>query len=228
MYRAFQAAGVNRVSIGVQRRWCRPCSPRWAVRTSPRTFGWPSPVVREAGIPRVQPRPWSTARRVAGRLADHAAGAIALDPFHISAYALTVEPDATALQPERHPDDDDLADKRAGRRVAHRCRPGQLRGLGEGRMLECRHNILYWQQQGNYRGFGSVAQPPVVVERAHLRAVHRSGCGGREHRGGGRDARCRHSPPGGLPVAIRMTVCRRVHSTPTASTGWSPRVSECD
>ena len=86
-------------------------------------------------------------------------GAIALEPLHISAYALTVEAGTPlALEPERHPDDDDLADKYeladdlltaaglANYEVSNWAKPGH----------ECRHNILYWQQ-GNYVGFGSAA-----------------------------------------------------------------------
>lgn len=82
-----------------------------------------------------------------------------LDPPHVSAYALTVEPGTPlAAAPERHPDDDDLAAKyllaeamfgRAGLanyEISNWAHPGR----------ECRHNRLYWQQ-GNYRGIGCAA-----------------------------------------------------------------------
>ena len=112
MYRVFRAAGVNRVSIGVQSmvpsvlaalgRTHQPANVRLAVAA-----------VREAGIPTFN---LDLIYGGAGEsLADWRTtlqGAIALDPFHISAYALTVEAGTPlALQPERHPDDDDLADK---------------------------------------------------------------------------------------------------------------------
>jgi oxygen-independent coproporphyrinogen-3 oxidase len=84
---------------------------------------------------------------------------VALDPPHVSAYALTVEAGTPlAAQPERHPDDDDLADKYeavddllvaaglANYEVSNWARPGH----------ECRHNRLYWLQ-GDYLGFGSAA-----------------------------------------------------------------------
>jgi coproporphyrinogen III oxidase-like Fe-S oxidoreductase len=80
-------------------------------------------------------------------------------PPHISAYALTVEPGTPlADQHERHPDDDDQADKYvvadevlssaglANYEVSNWASPGH----------ECRHNLLYWRQ-GNYRGFGCAA-----------------------------------------------------------------------
>ena len=82
-----------------------------------------------------------------------------LGPPHVSAYALTVEPGtALASRPERHPDDDDLAEKYllaeetltaaglANYEISNWAVPGH----------ECRHNRLYWQQ-GDYRGIGSAA-----------------------------------------------------------------------
>ncbi|MCB1260780.1 MAG: radical SAM family heme chaperone HemW [Acidimicrobiales bacterium] len=82
--------------------------------------------------------------------------AAALAPPHVSAYALTVERGTPlAAAPERHPDDDDQADKYvvvddvltdAGLgwyEISNWARPGH----------ECRHNGLYWRQ-GDYAGFG--------------------------------------------------------------------------
>lgn len=159
MYRIFRDAGVDRVSIGVQSmvpsvlaslgRTHDPANVRHAVAA-----------VRDAGIPTFN---LDLIYGVAGETLDDwratLEGAIALEPSHISAYALTVEAGTPlALEPERHPDDDDLADKYeladelltaaglANYEVSNWARPGH----------ECRHNILYWQQ-GNYRGFGSAA-----------------------------------------------------------------------
>jgi oxygen-independent coproporphyrinogen-3 oxidase len=77
----------------------------------------------------------------------------------VSAYALTIEAGTPlAGQLDRHPDDDDLADKyeladdafgTAGLEnyeVSNWARRGH----------ECRHNALYWRQ-GDYLGFGSAA-----------------------------------------------------------------------
>lgn len=85
--------------------------------------------------------------------------AVALSPDHISAYALTIEAGTPlAAQLDRHPDDDDLADKYIvcdemltahgldNYEISNWARPGH----------ECRHNVLYWQQ-GNYVGFGCAA-----------------------------------------------------------------------
>ncbi len=86
-------------------------------------------------------------------------GVLALAPDHISAYALTVEPGTPlARNADRHPDDDDQADKylladaklsAAGYKnyeISNWSKPGQ----------SCRHNQLYWEQ-ANYRGFGCAA-----------------------------------------------------------------------
>lgn len=84
---------------------------------------------------------------------------VELEPPHVSAYALTIEAGTPlASQPDRHPDDDDQADKyecvddlltAAGLEnyeISNWARPGH----------ECRHNVLYWRQQ-DYRGFGCAA-----------------------------------------------------------------------
>ncbi len=80
-------------------------------------------------------------------------------PPHISAYALTVEPGTPlARTPDRHPDDDAQAERYevtdrllaaagyAWEEISNWARPGH----------RCRHNQLYWAQ-GDYRGIGSAA-----------------------------------------------------------------------
>lgn len=84
---------------------------------------------------------------------------VALGAPHVSAYGLTVEAGtALAEQPDRHPDDDDQADKydRAddllavagltNYEISNWAKPGH----------ECRHNAVYWSG-GDYAGFGSAA-----------------------------------------------------------------------
>jgi putative oxygen-independent coproporphyrinogen III oxidase len=84
---------------------------------------------------------------------------LALDPPHVSAYALTVEAGTPlAADPHRHPDDDDQADKYlataerleaaglAWYEISNWARPGH----------ECRHNLLYWTM-GEYQGIGCAA-----------------------------------------------------------------------
>lgn len=84
---------------------------------------------------------------------------VALDPPHVSAYCLTVEPGTPlAADADRHPDDDETAEKylvaedvltgsgRPWYEVSNWARPGH----------ECRHNLLYWAG-GDYLGVGCAA-----------------------------------------------------------------------
>ncbi|MGV3760306.1 MAG: radical SAM family heme chaperone HemW [Actinomycetota bacterium] len=84
---------------------------------------------------------------------------VALDPPHVSAYALTIEAGTPlALDTARHPDDDDQADKYLAAvetlggagyehyEISNWAKPGH----------ECRHNLLYWTM-GEYQGIGCAA-----------------------------------------------------------------------
>ncbi len=89
--------------------------------------------------------------------------ALALEPSHVSAYALTVEPGtplgrAVAAGEREAPDDDDqatkyeVADDRLGAAGFHWYEISNWALPGE----ECRHNLLYWEQ-GEYAGVGCAA-----------------------------------------------------------------------
>jgi oxygen-independent coproporphyrinogen-3 oxidase len=153
---AYAAGGVNRISLGVQSmvdhvllalgRTHDPANVRRAVEC-----------VREAGIPTLN---LDLIYGVAGESLDDwrrtLDEALALDPPHVSAYALTVEAGTPlADDPARHPDDDDQAEKYlaasaaleaaglAWYEISNWARPGH----------ECRHNQLYWTM-GEYQAFG--------------------------------------------------------------------------
>ena len=159
MMQIYVAAGVNRVSLGVQSmvpsvlaslgRTHMPANVERAVEA-----------VRAAGLPTFNlDIIYGGAGESLGDWQATLQGVLALDPPHVSAYALTIEAGTPlAEDPSRHPDDDDLADKyeltddlltAAGLEnyeVSNWAEPGH----------ECRHNVLYWRQ-GNYLGFGSAA-----------------------------------------------------------------------
>ena len=159
MMQTYAAAGVNRVSIGVQSMV--PSVLASLGRTHvPANVSNAVAAVRAAGIPTFN---LDIIYGGAGESLDDwratLDGVLALDPPHVSAYALTIEAGTPlAEDPSRHPDDDDLADKYeladdlltaaglSNYEVSNWAVPGH----------ECRHNVLYWQQ-GNYRGFGSAA-----------------------------------------------------------------------
>lgn len=156
---AYLRAGVNRVSIGVQSmvpavleslgRWHQPANVERAV-AAVRAVGMPTwNVDLIYGAADESLAEWQTTVRAV----------IALEPPHVSAYALTVEAGTPlAAQPDRHPDDDDLADKYElvdeafGAVGLHNYEVSNWARSGH----ECRHNRLYWMQ-GDYLGFGSAA-----------------------------------------------------------------------
>jgi putative oxygen-independent coproporphyrinogen III oxidase len=152
----YAEGGVNRISLGVQSmvdhvlrslgRTHDPSNVRRAVEA-----------IRGAGIPTFNV---DVIYGAAGESPDDwrrtLDAALALDPPHVSAYALTVEPGTPlADDPARHPDDDDQATKylaaaealeAAGLswyEISNWARPGH----------ECRHNQLYWSM-GEYQAFG--------------------------------------------------------------------------
>ena len=159
MLRTYRDAGVNRVSIGVQSMVPRVLQ-MLGRRHDPGNVLAAVDAVRHVGLPSFNLDViYGT---VGERLADWRATmerVVALDPPHVSAYGLTVEPGTPlAADAARHPDDDDQADKyeladdvftAAGLEsyeVSNWAKPGH----------ESRHNSLYWRQ-GDYRGVGCAA-----------------------------------------------------------------------
>ncbi|MET0910457.1 MAG: radical SAM family heme chaperone HemW [Ilumatobacteraceae bacterium] len=159
MLRTYRRGGVNRVSIGVQ-----SMSPHVLAslgRThDPANVERAVVAVRESGMPTFN---LDVIYGAVGESIDDwnstVAQIVALDPPHVSAYGLTVEPGTPlAAAPDRQPDDDDQADKYeivdellaaaglANYEVSNWARPGH----------ESRHNFLYWRQD-DYRGFGCAA-----------------------------------------------------------------------
>jgi putative oxygen-independent coproporphyrinogen III oxidase len=159
---AYQRGGITRVSLGVQSmvdhvldalgRTHQPDSVHRSVA-----------LLRSAGIPNFNIDliyGAAATRGTPGESLDDwrrtLEAALELEPPHVSAYALTVEPGTPlARHPERHPDDDDQADKyllatemleAAGLRwyeISNWALPGH----------ECRHNWLYWSM-GTYQAVG--------------------------------------------------------------------------
>ena len=145
MMQTYASAGVNRVSIGVQ-------SMVPSVLASLGRTHVPANVVRAVEAVRAAGLPTFNLDIIyggAGETLDDwrstLEGVLALQPPHVSAYALTIEAGTPlAEDPSRHPDDDDLADKYeladdlltaaglAKYEVSNWALPGH----------ECRHNIL--------------------------------------------------------------------------------------
>jgi oxygen-independent coproporphyrinogen-3 oxidase len=166
---AYRAGGVNRLSFGVQ-----SMAPH-VLAALGRTHD-PAGVERAVGAARAAGFDNFNVDLIYGAAGESAAdwqatveAALALDPPHVSAYALTVEP-GTPLAGRigagevAAPDDDDQADKylsaeavlsAAGRswyEISNWARPGR----------QCRHNLLYWAQ-GEYLGIGCAAHGHTVI-----------------------------------------------------------------
>lgn len=159
MMQTFRATGVNRVSIGVQSTVDHVLKSLGRTH-NPENVSRSVAYVREAGFKTFN---LDIIYGAAGETLDDwretLNAVVALDPPHVSAYGLTVDPNTVlATQPERHPDDDDQADKYllcddvlsacdlVNYEISNWAKSGH----------ECQHNSLYWQQ-GNYEGFGSAA-----------------------------------------------------------------------
>jgi len=161
--RAYRAAGVNRLSFGVQS--LRPHVLAALDRTHDpanvaRAVEWTHAAGFDTfnldliyGTPGESPDDWEATLD----------GVLALDPPHVSAYALTVEPGtplgrSVAAGQAAAPDDDDQAEKYARTderlgaaglawyEISSWARPGH----------ECRHNLVYWDG-GDYLPIGAAA-----------------------------------------------------------------------
>ena len=159
LFETYVAAGVTRVSIGVQSmvphvlaalgRTHDPANVHRAVAAA-----------RAVGLATFNLDViYGTAGETLADWRTTLEGILELDPPHVSAYALTVEAGTPlAGDPSRHPDDDVQADEYeladevltaaglANYEVSNWARPGH----------ECRHNLMYWAQR-DYLGFGCAA-----------------------------------------------------------------------
>lgn len=159
LMRTYRSAGVNRVSLGVQSMSAHVLVSLGRTHDQ-RNVERAIDAIQRSEMPSFN---LDLIYGAAGETVDDwrrtVEAALAFDPPHISAYGLTVEAGTPlATQPDRHPDDDDQADKyeladdlltSAGLvnyEVSNWARPGH----------ESRHNLLYWNQD-DYRGFGCAA-----------------------------------------------------------------------
>lgn len=155
---AYAAGGVTRISLGVQS--LVPHVLAALGRQHPREAVAPAvAAARRAGLDVNLDLIYGGAGESVADWAETVEGAVALEPDHLSAYALTVEAGTPlARDPARHPDDDDQADKYdvvatrleaagyAWYEISNWARPGH----------ECRHNLLYWSM-GEYVALGCAA-----------------------------------------------------------------------
>ena len=155
---AYAAGGVTRLSIGVQSMV--PEVLRTLGRDhDPANVRRAAEAAHAAGLPFNVDLLYGATGETLEQWATTLDEAIALEPAHVSAYALTVEAGTPlAADPARHPDDDTQADQyglatdRLGAagfewyEISNWAKPGH----------ECRHNLLYWTE-GEYLAVGCAA-----------------------------------------------------------------------
>jgi oxygen-independent coproporphyrinogen-3 oxidase len=169
LFAVWRAAGVNRVSFGVQ-SMLRHVLAGLGRRHDPDSVSRAVALAAAAGVPSVNvDLIFGGAGETDDDFRRSLDAVLALEPIpgHVSAYALTVEPGTPlAADRARHPDDDVQARRyvvaddvlsAAGYRwyeVSNWARPGH----------RCRHNQLYWNQ-GDYRGIGAAAHSHIGGRR---------------------------------------------------------------
>ena len=155
----YVAVGVNRISLGVQSMVPSVLS-SLGRQHAPDNVAAALGYARAGGIDNVNvDLIYGATGESVGDWQRTLEAALALDPTHISAYALTVEAGTPlAADTARYPDDDDQATKYEivtqmlaehgyeWYEISNWAKPGR----------QSRHNHLYWSQ-GNYRGFGCAA-----------------------------------------------------------------------
>ena len=167
LFETYLSGGVNRVSFGVQ-SMVDDVLASLGRRHDPDAVARAVDAARTAGLSAVNlDLIYGAAGESLGDWERTVRGAMALEPQHVSAYALTIEAGTPlANEPDRHPDDDDQAAKyelvddlmsASGRpwyEISNWALPG----------AECRHNQLYWMG-GDYLGAGCAAHAHVDGRR---------------------------------------------------------------
>ena len=156
MMQTFRDGGVNRVSIGVQSTVDRVLKSLGRTH-NPENVSRSVSYVREAGFQTFNlDLIYGAAVETIDDWSRTISDVVALNPPHLSAYGLTVEANTVlATQPDRHPDDDDQADKYLicddalsvsglkNYEISNWAKPGG----------ECEHNQAYWTN-ANWWGIG--------------------------------------------------------------------------
>ena len=151
--RTYATGGVTRLSIGVQSMVPEVLASLGRDH-APENVAVAADAARAAGLSFNLDLVYGAAGETPDRWEATLDAALALEPHHVSAYALTVEAGTPlAADPSRHPDDDTQAD-------AYQVATAKLAAAGH----ECRHNLLYWTG-GEYLAVGCAAHGHVDGRR---------------------------------------------------------------
>lgn len=162
-FSAFRAAGVNRLSIGIQSFNAKHLSALGRAHNSSEALN-AAKAAKHAGFERIN---LDIMYALPGQTAESAnediAQAIKLSPEHLSCYQLTIEPNTLFhKQPPNLPNDElgweiqEIVHNSLNRANYKQYEVSAWSKLGE----ECRHNLNYWQF-GDYLGIGAGAHGKV-------------------------------------------------------------------
>ena len=168
-FAGFRAAGVNRLSLGIQSfnpeapACARPHSRRRTRRAPPRNRR--SRIFGNVNLDLMYALP----RQTVDEARADAATAISFSPPHLSFYQLTLEPNTLFHRhPPQLPDEDAAADIEnavqatlADAGYVHYETSAYARAG-----YECRHNLNYWRF-GDYLGIGAGAHSKLSLRRSH-------------------------------------------------------------
>ena len=180
-FRGYRAAGVNRVSLGVQAlNDARPSIPRPAAQCRARRCARDRDRARDLPAPVLRPD-LCAARPDAGGMGGRTRRRRWRSPPTISrstsspSRTARPSPRSTAPASSTMPDEDTAADALRGDAGGlRRGRPAGLRDLQPRRPgAECRHNLVYWRY-GEYAGIGPGAHGRLVARRRPPRHRHRA------------------------------------------------------
>ena len=168
----YRAAGVNRLSIGVQSFDAAQLHALGRIHNRDEAIRAVA-IAEKAGFQRINLDLMFAlpGQDVAGALAD-LRQATALAPEHISWYQLTLEPNtAFYANPPALPDSDtqiDIYEAGSAHLVAHGYRQYETSAWRAG--APCRHNLNYWQF-GDYIGIGAGAHGKISSHRGIMRTT---------------------------------------------------------
>ena len=176
-FAAYRAAGVNRLSIGVQSLDDSTLAAIGRIHSAAEAVA-AYRLARAAGFDNINlDLMFGLPEQTVGGALEELRAVIALEPEHLSWYQLTLEPNTLFYhQRPELPDDEQLADmQEAGREMLAAAGYRQYEVSAYARNgRQCRHNLNYWQF-GDYLGIGAGAHGkltlpgPVVRRRSKQR-----------------------------------------------------------
>jgi oxygen-independent coproporphyrinogen-3 oxidase len=216
-FAGYRAAGVNRLSMGIQSLDDRKLAALGRIHGRAEALAAVHDA-RDAGFDNfnldlMYALPGQTLQQAEADLRE----LLALQPAHVSWYQLTVEPNTLFYQrPPRLPDDDlagDIMDMGLAVLAAHGYHQYEISAHAH-TSWECRHNLNYWEF-GDYLGIGAGAHAKLTQADGRILRIARQRHPQRYlDAGSGRTGSTRTLSPEELPVEFMLNVLRLNEGVP--------------